>query len=133
MHIRGQRDRRFALKANEVSAVVAAAIASTTPEPQIPTASPPPIVVTTRPPLSIPTRSIAPSAARMPQATFPPSSAGPEGHETDSARPPETSEISVLVPMSITSVAPPWSHSAPVASNAATWSEPTKPPTPGAA
>jgi len=111
----------------------AEAIASKTPEPQIPTASPPPIVVTTRAPFSTRTRSIAPSAARMPQVTFPPSSAGPEGHETDRIRPPETSEISVLVPMSITSVAPPSSQRARVASKVAMWSEPTKPPTPGAA
>ena len=49
------------------------------------------------------TRSIAPSAARMPQEMWPPSSAGPEGQEADRMRPPWISEISVLVPMSITS------------------------------
>ena len=108
-------------------------MASRTPEPQTPTASPPPIVVATSAPFSIPTRSIAPSAARMPQAMLPPSSAGPDGHDADTIWSPETSEISVLVPMSITSVAPSPSQRARVASNAATWSEPTKPPTPGAA
>ena len=118
------RPRRSTMPARSSTAT-----ASSTPEPHSPTAGLWPIVCTaSRPPCRL-TRSIAPSAARMPQPMWPPSSAGPEGQEADRMRPSWISEISVLVPMSITSAVRTACHCGAVASSAATWSPPTKPPT----
>ena len=58
-------------------------------------------------PSSTVTRSMAPSAARMPQEMWPPSSAGPDGQEADMMSPRWISEISVLVPISMTRVVVP--------------------------
>ena len=81
-----------------------AAKASITPEPHRPTGLRLPIASILMRPSSTVTRSIAPSAARMPQEMWPPSSAGPDGQEADMMSPRWISEISVLVPMSMTRV-----------------------------
>ena len=95
-------------------------MASSTPEPHTPTGATFAIVAMRNRPLSIVTRSIAPSAARMPQEMCPPSSAGPDGHDAETILPSHISEISVLVPMSMTSDKPLCSQRARVASSAVT-------------
>ena len=81
-----------------------AAMASITPEPHRPTGLRLPIASIVMRPSSTATRSIAPSAARMPQEMWPPSSAGPDGQEADRISPRWIREISVLVPISMTRV-----------------------------
>ena len=75
---------------------------STTPEPQMPTGSTPPMVWTVRgwPSDVKSARSIAPSAAFMPQVIWYPSKAGPDAQLVTDTLPWWTSAISVLVPMS---------------------------------
>ena len=58
-------------------------MASTIPEPQMPTGGVPPIVVSSTPSSRSRTASIAPLPARIPSRMWAPSNAGPEAHEAD--------------------------------------------------
>ena len=93
-------------------------------------AAPPITRVSTRPSSLMDTRSIAPSSAGMPQATPPPSNAGPAGQEAASSRSRLPTITSVLVPMSSSAVTSSESSS-PVASAQAAASAPTCEPISG--
>ena len=89
------------------------------PEPQMPIGGASSMVRTCTVLPRIRTASTAPGAARMPVERWAPSKAGPEGEEQVRRRPPCSSVISVLVPMSTASTVPA-RRSSPVPSSMAT-------------
>ena len=108
----------------------AAATASISPEPQMPWGAPSPITWKRRSPSSTQTRSMAPTAPRIPWRICAPSSAGPAGAEQAISRSRVPITTSPFVPMSTTARTPTLSSSR-VARAAPTASAPTKPATMG--